>query len=78
MFAQNAIFDQKKAPAATGQQEENGFGHFLLKKAPAAIGQPEENGFSQKIILYHPPFLWLQKIIKKIIKNCLKTYSVFV
>ena len=24
-FIRNAIFDQKKAPAATGQQEENGF-----------------------------------------------------
>ena len=41
-------FLTQKAPAAIGQPEENGFGHFWPKqKAPAAIGQLEENVFSQ-------------------------------
>ena len=31
-FAKNVIFDQKKAPAASRQPEENGFGHFWPKK----------------------------------------------
>ena len=38
----NTIFTQKKAPAAIGQPEENGFGHFDDKKG--ACGTPPAGG----------------------------------